>query len=390
MLFLYGCSVSWTKAIQYGSVVPAEFQDTVQFKVQNGLIFLDVKINGERFKFLYDTGAPFSISEEIQEEFSFKKVSSGHIKDSDHNRKAIDWVQVDSIQIGGITFLDQTAFVGDFSANPVIKCIGFDGIVGSNLMRHSNWIIDPVSEEIIMSSDLKADWINGLSEVPFSANNQYSMRIDVNIGRATIHNVLVDFGSNRSVSLSDEILSVLKDRNIANIFLEERGFRQTGIVGEPVKVKKEVTITDSLSLGGLPLSDVMIETGKTVSLGTDVLTRYHVVIDWDQHHLYLKDAKTIPHPEKTVGFKLGYTDQNGVYFESVLENSEAHNRGIRDGMKVMQLDDLIFKEASDFCDYVGYEYKDSVFVQFKNQNGELLSEKFPVRLITDYLDEFAK
>jgi len=50
-----------------GEVGLKEFHKTVQTEVKLGLIFVPVEIDGEIHRFLFDSGAPFSISQKLQD-----------------------------------------------------------------------------------------------------------------------------------------------------------------------------------------------------------------------------------------------------------------------------------------------------------------------------------
>ncbi len=143
MIFVtQSCAVKWTDTIQYGSVTKLSNIEVVSIEIRNKLIIVPIRIKEKEYRFLFDTGAPFSISEKLQENTNFKTVSEGNIVDSDYNRKKVKWVQVNSINVGNVSFKNQTAFVGDFEANPILNCLEIDGIIGSILIRQYNWTID--------------------------------------------------------------------------------------------------------------------------------------------------------------------------------------------------------------------------------------------------------
>lgn len=113
---LSGCSTKWTQVIRSGDVAQNMFRDTVFIEIHKGLIFLPVIIEGKEYRFLFDSGAPLSISNMLQNNHGFEIVSMGKIIDSDHNRKKVKWAKIGSINIGNISFQKQTAFIGDFEA----------------------------------------------------------------------------------------------------------------------------------------------------------------------------------------------------------------------------------------------------------------------------------
>jgi hypothetical protein len=358
-----GCSVKWTEAIRSGEIPHNQFRETVDIEIRKGLIFLPVVIEGKEYRFLFDSGAPFSISNQLQSTYAFKIVSKGNIIDSDHNRKKVNWAQVDSINIGDISFTQQTAFIGDFDKNPILKCLEIDGIIGSNLIRQCNWTIDQEQKSLTLFSNIGEHDHKGTVTIPFKTDYQYNMFIDLKLGQATVRNVLVDYGSNGSISLNDEIFKVLKSSNILGETLIEQGMQQSGIVGKTVALRREIVYSDSVSIDGNHLKKVKLRTGKTVSVGNNFLSRFKITIDWKNKNLYLLKTSEIPESIRFSGFSLGYSANQGIYVQSVVENSNAYNNGIRPNMKVVKIDRLDFERGNDFCDYVNHELGDKIFLQ---------------------------
>ena len=213
VLATQGCSVKWTESIKYGCVTNINAREVIDIEIRKKLIIVPITIGQKEYSFLFDTGAPFSISEKLQKNNNFRIVSKGNIVDSDYNRKKVRWVQVDSINIGNVFFQNQTAFVGDFDANPIMKCLGIDGIIGSNLIRQCNWTIDQEKHSLSLSGKMETDSLKGSIVLPFKTDYQYNIFIDVNIGQSNIKNILVDYGSNGSIALSDDV-SFPKNRTV--------------------------------------------------------------------------------------------------------------------------------------------------------------------------------
>jgi hypothetical protein len=365
-----GCSMQWTKAIQFGKIPRSQFNEKVDIEIQRKLVFVYVTIRSKQYRFILDSGAPFSISKQLQEDYNFKKVSSGKIIDSELDRKKVSWIQVDTIKIGNIPFVNQTAFVGDFNSNPILKCLEIDGILGSNLLRHCNWTIDQEQKILSLSNTTDKEDIEESIIIPFNTNYQYSIFIKINIGKAEVKNILVDYGSNGSISLNQEIFATLKQNNIIGETFFEEGISQSGIIGEAANFSREITYSDSVVLNNVNLKNVMLRTGKTTSVGNDLLSRYRVIIDWNNKKLYLKETTNPAYSNNSFGFKLGYSIEKGVYVQSVIMNSKAYAKGIRPNMRVMKLDTLDFERAGEFCDYVKYKNDDEVFLQLVDSTGQ--------------------
>ncbi|WP_298262977.1 aspartyl protease family protein [uncultured Lutibacter sp.] len=382
VLLTQGCSVKWTESIKYGSVINNKnTTEVVDIEIRKKLIIVPITIKGKKYNFLFDTGAPFSISEEIQKKNNFKVVSKSNIVDSDYNRKKVKWVQVDSINIGNVLFQNQTAFIGDFNANPIMKCLGIDGIIGSNLIRQCNWTIDQEKYSLSLSRKMETDTLKESIVLPFKTDYQYNIFIDVNLGQTNIKNILVDYGSNGAFALSDEIFNVLKEKNIISETFMEKGTSQSGIIGKPVKLNREITYSDSLRINNLNIKNVMIQTGKTVSLGNDFLSRFKVSIDWNNKKLYLVKSDKIIDKNNKTGFTISYTVEKGIYIQSVIKNSDAYSKGIRPNMKVIKIDNLDFENGNDFCDYIDIKLNDDIILELVNLQGKRIKYQIKKALL---------
>lgn len=346
------CSVNWTTAIGYGKVGRTDFYEKIDIEIENGLIFVPVRIGGNEYRFLFDSGAPFSISKELQNTFKYKVISKGHIVDSDNNRKKVNYVQVDTIRIGGIPFINQTAFEGDFSSNPILECLQVDGIIGSNLMRYSNWTVDQNLRKITLSNTVSQETQKESIVVPFQSDSQYNILVSLGIGASTVKSLTVDYGSNGAVDLPNDVFSILKRRKVIDKIYLEKGSQQSGIIGESVILNREIAFIDSVKMNGLKIEDIELRTSSSGLIGNKVLSRYIVTIDWSNRKLYFKNNNFKIDTHKTFGLSLGCSATGIIYVQSVIENSDAFNKGIVPGMQVLKFNLLDFSEGYNFCDYL--------------------------------------
>ena len=372
IFLITACSVQWTETIKYGRIVNETFNEKVNIEVNKGLIFLPVNIHGKEYRFLFDSGAPFSISEQLQSEYAFKIVSNGNIIDSDHNRKKVDWVQVDSILIGDVLFEDHVAFIGNFKTNHMLKCLNIDGIVGSNIIRQCNWTIDQTINSLSLFNSINIEDFKDHTAIPFKTDHQYNIFVDIAFGRSKVSNILVDYGSNGAIALNNEIFSILTDRNVFGEIHLENGYQQSGIIGEAVQINRKITFTDSVDINGMQVENVMLKTGPTVSVGNELLSRFNLTIDWENQRLYLNRNGKPSHSNRSPGFRLGFSNDKGVYVQSVIEGSNAYQNGIRPNMKVMKVDNLDFENGDDFCDFVNHALGDKIFMQLTDNLGQEL------------------
>lgn len=372
LFFAQNCSQSWTKAIKSGSTQNESFFEIVSTEKASGLIIIPVEINGETYRFLFDTGAILSLSDELQEKFKFKTVKWGNIVDSDNHKTKVRYVRIDSLSIGKVSFWGQTAFVTDLDKNPIIGCMNIDGIIGSNLMRHCNWAIDYQNDQIALFKDTTNLLSQATYNIPFHTDNQYSQLLQFEFGKATLKNIKMDYGSNGSISLSDEGFQVLKKHKIVDKTLQVTGFSQSGISGKVSKKNGEIALADTLTAGNLKIPNVEIKTGKSGLLGTEVLSRYVVSIDFDNKTVAFEPVEGSETDYSTFGFGVGYSPEKQVYVMQVIENSSAEKSGIAAGMQIIKIDTLDFSSNSSLCDYIQYNSnaKESITIELIGEKGE--------------------
>jgi hypothetical protein len=354
LFFISGCSLTWTEAIQRGQITNTSFSDNLSVDIAHDLVIVPVVLNGKEFRFLFDTGAPLSISENLQKEMGYKIISTGHIVDSGNNRTKVNWAQVDTLLIGNTKFTNQTAFVADFDANPILKCLDVDGIVGSNLIRFCNWKINFENEEITLSDQPVSSNENTLAVVSFNTDDQFDILLDMQIDNADVKNVKLDYGSNGSISISSSDFEELKQDKVLEKTFSETGFSRTGITGKVNEINREIALLNEVSFGGLTIDRVYIKSGKSGLIGTKVLSRYAVTIDSKNHKLYFGKSQSADKQLETFGLIIGISPNGALYIQSVIEGSVAAENEVLPNMRVLKIDSIDFSENADFCTYMEF------------------------------------
>ncbi|MDA3853103.1 MAG: aspartyl protease family protein [Bacteroidales bacterium] len=348
IILLSGCSVTWQEAMRYGEV-PKAFCDSVAVETHLGLMIVPVTIRGEEYRFLYDTGAPFSISHRVQEACAFEVLTNGKIVDSDNNRSKVEYVQVDTLWLGNTSFIEQTAFVGDFSSNPRIQCLEIDGILGSNLMRHCNWTVD--FEEKQLSFYNTTPDTTGMMKVPFKTNNQYDLIVNLMMGKAEVNNVKIDYGFNGRLDIKERAYKQLMETGVNDTFLIEWGTSRAGIIGKETPLDKKLSPLDSLLMGEVLFQNIIYGSSTLSLLGTQLLSHYTITIDWRAHQLYFKHTMTVSGASTSYCFSAGYSATQGLYVQSVIQSTVADSLGLQPGMPIHSVNEIVYTQ-DNFCDYL--------------------------------------
>ena len=237
-------------------------------------------------------------------------------------------------------------------------------------MKQCNWTIDQQANTVTLYKNEDGHDHTNCITVPFTIDRQYDMYMNFRVGRATVKNALVDYGSNGSITLKDDAFELLKDEGIIGQTLVQKGQKSSGIYGKPVDLKREFHSSDSVSIDSLFLEKMSMRSGHKSMVGTGFLSRFTVTIDWDDRQIHFSPTDEEPEPIEIVGFSLSYSPGIGMFVQSVVEPSNAVLAGIRPNMKVTKVDTLNFEEGADFCDYVFYEFGDRIFVEAVDSVGQ--------------------
>ncbi|GAB1309678.1 hypothetical protein KH5_23610 [Urechidicola sp. KH5] len=372
VLVFHSCQKNWVDAIRGGAMDKDNFNSSIAIEIKNDLIIVPVQIENNTYQFLLDTGAPFSISKELQSKFQFKTVSKGTLRDSDNSTISVDYVSLPKISLNDVGFTDQVAFVADFNKNPIIGCLGIDGIIGSNMMRYCNWKIDAKNKIIqISNSEFKLKNHDSIS-MKFTPNRQFSIKINTPLGKSKISNLTLDYGSNGGITVPQKIYDTLENRAIVKKSFVAYGFASSGLGGKLKKLDRKFSRVDSLALGNVISNNVPIKTGKSGLLGTEVLSKHIVAINWSSESLAFEKYPDLKEEVyKTFGVNVGV--QNNKHVVTVIvKGSPAEKAGIKPNMEVLNYDSIDFT-ASTFCEYIDYldsNNADELHLTLLNENGE--------------------
>ena len=115
-----------TKSFNYHIILPCEYKN---------LPVVDVKIGGENYRFLFDTGAITCIGEKIINELKLQPVDKISVFDAEARPDSLYVYSLAEIFLGEIVFNDIPAL--QMKEGVLNRCLVYDGVIGSNLLRNS-------------------------------------------------------------------------------------------------------------------------------------------------------------------------------------------------------------------------------------------------------------
>ena len=343
-----GCT-SISKLYNSGSVNQDEFSGRTTFETAFDLIIVPVSINGKRYRFLFDTGAPMVISEALRDELELNAVNQGNVSDSQGKRKKLDYVWLDKVTIGGVDFEKTGALVADLNKAPEIHCMQIDGILGANLMKLAVWKIDNQKKSMFFASS--KDKLNAVDsdrlKIKFQTKMTYTPVVDLSISDSTtIKRVTFDTGYGGYLSLDgdhfDSTFTVLE---------KSYGYSSTGLYGSSFDTVLDVKT--NMSVGGFNQeAPVVFSMAKSKNLlGMDFLNQFDIILDWNTNTIELHPVKLKPQSVKSFGLTPKWQDEK-LIVGSVSKGSSAEADGIKVGDVIVKLNRWEFKEPrlETYCD----------------------------------------
>ncbi len=346
-----------------GEVAQANYKVVVPFEMRLGLIILKVKIQGEEYDFLFDTGAPNVVTKELARILELKSVGRNTTKGSQGHREKVDYACIDTLSIGGIEYLQTGAGIMDFNKSTEISCMDLDGILGANSMRHSIWQIDYQKQVIILTSHIDSlTFIDKLDTIPFTTKATGTPVIDITIGNIVQHNVTLDLGSGGHIDLSHKMYTEVLKQKPEMPHNYAFGNSSSGIYGVGAPDTINYFKPDSIQFGSIELHHQICHASVTKTsstLGTRFFENYIITLDWNENHVILEKVTDYDHSEmKNLGYNKRLYDGK-LKVATIFNGSEA--------AKKLQLFDYIIQEdsvsythikKSDYCKMILDKTKD--------------------------------
>ncbi|KRA56675.1 hypothetical protein ASD79_16560 [Caulobacter sp. Root655] len=327
--------------------LPAEGRITVPFRLANNHIFVDVKVDGKGpFPFLVDTGghgiltSPTVAALDLKSEGSMTSGGAGDAPPSS------GYVQVRRLDLGGLTFRDQTMLKLDFSPKPV-EGFQVGGMLGFEMFRRFVTIIDYDRNELTLIDPARftqADRARAGVAVPFVFYDHMPQVVG-RLGELSAR-YNIDTGSRSEVTIARPFVERARLREVyPNGVAAVDGWG----VGGPSR--SYVIRATSLSLGEVtiaaPVAGLATQ-GKGVftdenfegNIGSGLLKRFVVTFDYDRQLMYLRRIAPPPVDAGTFdrcGCWLNLADA-GFEIKDIAPGGPAQAAGLKVGDLVTAID----------------------------------------------------
>ena len=216
------------------------FRAIVPYVNEGGKLLVSLKVNGQQGRFLLDTGAPCCVSHEFATRIGLKAGEMRTGEDSNGRAVQASLVNLDSLQLGAVTFRNIQAMQWE-KGNPTAQLI--DGILGYNLLRMGIVKWDTQQRQFIfttLSEGLGLDFSRALPLLP----NDYVPMVAVRLGKTDLDTVMFDSGAEGFYEMSNRQRERLtQHRSTARILSTADGTLSMGASGiEGVSTKHRILI----------------------------------------------------------------------------------------------------------------------------------------------------
>jgi len=382
-LFL-GCSIlpsNYSIRIwELGKVEATDFDVALPMETRMGLRIIQVEIEGERYDFLIDAGAPTLLSPELFQKLGIKSKEVIAIRDSQGHRAVGKLGVLPAIEIGGISFKNIGVVSYQINQHYAISCLKIDGIIGSNLMQHAIWQFDFVQNQLKLYSKAPDGLSNAMA---LSVDVQKRPYVNISPAEGMHFSALLDLGFSGMLDLPDTDYQVLQEKEELLFPQEAFGANSYGLIGKQDPDTLRFAILPRLKLGDSYHTPARAEFSKANSrmIGMGLFEKNTLTLDWKTRKIYVEETES----EKSVelshfGFKPGFQSDH-LTVDLMFANSIAKELGLSLGDTITHLNGRSFVNIAiaDYCHFLTSKEESADTITVEVKRGPTFQEfKLPV------------
>lgn len=354
--------------IKSGSVVEKDFKTEIPYQLKSGHIIIPVYIDGEKLKFMFDTGALNVISKTTAEKLGIRQTSDIVVNGSQGNQKEQGLTKIAKIEIGGIQFINTAAVIKNSENN----CFDLDGIIGSNLLKNAVWKIDRKNHIITLASSIeKFDLDSYQYQIPFSTDIQGTPETTIILPSGNKLHTLVDTGFYGWIKIDRKYRDSISKSSIKGTVVI-LGNVNTGTFGKRKSTSnaKYFSKISEFAIGNLNIKNHIVFFGDHEyegTIGSAFLRNYNTIIDWESRKIYLEDIgvrDTISY--SSYGFGKNFIDGKVVISRLVKSSSAAELMELGDQIIAYQGEDWRQLTQTDWCTIRNMDNPESITMKIKH------------------------
>ncbi|WP_430816060.1 aspartyl protease family protein [Carboxylicivirga sp. RSCT41] len=359
------------------------FYAEMPFEYIHDKIVIKASIDGVEGRYLLDTGAMCILFKDSTHR-SFSQSREISIGDATGKKEMARLVVSENIKLGGLSYQEIPILYVDVFEGP-FKCLGYKGIIGSNLLRFGAFKIDWQKQQLIIADSYQTIEGDKAKGAKLRVNKQQSSPfIKVRVNDQDIKWVLIDTGSGDSFALWNETAKWLrgKDAIAAPVYMSD-GTNSHGAWGAG-EYESQIYHQMNLQIGQSLFNNAIIEAGAGKSkIGMKVLEQGTFTLDYPKKRFFFNVEDPEPIKVRSFGLDIIMKDDQFVV-NGVWQGSEADELGIEKGDVIIDVEGVNFMTKSA-CEVflslkdITEDKEQLVFTIQKNEGEEL--EKYQLSRI---------
>ena len=355
LMLFFSCSLFPGRLnVNEGGPVAGSYHSSIPFDYTRDKVIVPLKIGGAERRFIFDTGAITMISQSLYRKMDYPVIGKGSFYDIHQNVDTARVVSIPRLQFGEVVFRDVPAIVYDLNRIPW-SCFQVDGIIGSNMMRHSAVQIDLGKKRLTISDNPDNLDIREAGRAKMKLDKQSSPHIRLKFSENQEDYVLFDSGSDGFVNLNRSFFERMEDDLPLYMERKGRGSNVMGMIGAGSDDQVWRFMLDSFSIAGHSFLEPEIEVTQTRSkVGSQLFGYGKVTLDYPSASFYFEANKDTLHYRDDNGAGYGFIPvvKNDTFRVGLVwENSLVDSLGLKPGYRILRINEYHFADSleSAFC-----------------------------------------
>ncbi len=386
LILAYTFAFAQRGSLSKGNAVDKNYYSKISYKFVNGKIIIPVSIEGNAYRFLFDTGAPNVISSELLQRLQTKTLDSIFVTDANSKRKKMAVVTIPNLKIGDVNFENVSSLVFQYEENILFDCFEIDGIIGTNMFRESIVQILP-NEKVLQITDHKKRLLfqprNSAKLALIGDQRSPYVWIKLHGEKSGKEQVLIDTGMNGFYDLALKHHRIFKSKNVYDLISTGIGSKSIGLFGNADQNEQFRILIPTLEINNTSFENILVETtsDNNSRIGSDIFKYGNVTIDFKHKRFYFDSFKNKNDlSEKIAEFSptlVGNKLVVGIIWDVDL------NKNLVLGDEIISINNMDISETN-ICDLVVeesiFKKSDSLNIVFKDSIGELKTIYFEKKL----------
>ena len=322
-----------------------KFYAELPFEYVYDKIVINASIDGVEGRYLLDTGAMCILFKDSTQ-LSFTQSQEIRIGDATGKKEMAQLVVSRNIKVGGLSYQNIPILYVDVFEGP-FKCLGYKGIIGSNLLKFGAFKIDWQKQYLVIADSYQT--ISGKEDKgsKLKVNKQQSSPfVKMKINDKDIKWVLIDTGSGDSFALWNKTADWLLKRDIIStpVYVSD-GTNSHGAWGAG-EYDSQIYSEMNLEIGQSFFNDAIIEAGAGKSkIGMKVLEQGDFMLDYPQKRFFFNVVEPKKVMTRSFGIDIIMKDDQFIV-NGVWQGSKADSLGIEKGDILVDVEGVSFKTKS--------------------------------------------